>query len=41
MEFLRQIYAGKGSATDLKRCLDVDWRSLEKEWHAHARNMRF
>lgn len=41
LAFLREVYAGKGSATDLKRCLHVDWRPLEKEWHAHARDMQF
>jgi hypothetical protein len=39
-EYLREVYAGKGSSTDLKRCLRRDWRTLEKAWHDHARNTR-
>lgn len=40
-EFLRTVYRGKGSSTDLKRCLGVAWRPLEKAWHAYARGMPF
>jgi hypothetical protein len=38
LDYLRGVYAGKGSATDLKRALDVDWRPLEEEWNAYARS---
>ncbi|HEX6884073.1 MAG TPA: DUF1570 domain-containing protein [Planctomycetota bacterium] len=37
LAFLRQVYAGKGSSTDLKRALDTDWRTLEKAWLAYVR----
>jgi hypothetical protein len=36
LEFLRAVYAGKGSATDLKKALDVEWRTLEKDWLAYV-----
>src|SRR6185503_12555846 len=31
-DFLRDVYAGKGSSTDLRNALDVDWRQLQKDW---------
>jgi len=37
LDFLRQVYAGKGSSTDLKRALDTDWRTLERAWTAHVK----
>jgi hypothetical protein len=37
LDFLRAVYAGKGSPTDLKRCLRLEWRELERAWHAYAR----
>lgn len=40
LEYLRTVYRGKGSSTDLKRCLDVDWRVLEKAWTAYVRAMK-
>jgi hypothetical protein len=39
-DYLRDVYRGKGSSTDLKRALDVEWRQLEKDWHAYARGMK-
>jgi len=39
-EYLREVYRGKGSSTDLKSALGVDWRQLEKEWIAHVRGMK-
>jgi hypothetical protein len=40
LEFLRAVYRGKGSATDLKRALKTDWRELEESWHAYVRGMK-
>jgi hypothetical protein len=40
LEFLRAVYRNKGSSTDLKNALGVEWRPLEKEWHAYARGMK-
>jgi hypothetical protein len=34
--FLRAVYAGKGSSTDLRKALGVDWRELERGWSRHA-----
>ena len=39
-DYLREVYRGKGSSTDLKSALDVEWRQLEKDWHAYARNLK-
>lgn len=36
--FLRSVYRGQGSATDLRDCLDVRWRDLEQEWLAYVRS---
>jgi hypothetical protein len=38
--YLREVYRGKGSVTDLKRALDTNWRELEDEWSAYARSLR-
>ena len=37
LEFLRSLYQGKGSATDLKRCLKADWRKLGASWQAYVK----
>lgn len=37
LEFLRAVQRGKGSSTDLKRCLGTDWRTLEAGWTAYVR----
>jgi hypothetical protein len=38
LDYLRLVYAGRGSSTDLKKCLDVDWKKLARAWseYAHA-----
>lgn len=36
-EYLRLVYRGRGSSTDLKNCLDIEWRELEKDWQAYVR----
>ena len=38
-EYLREVYRGKGSATDLKRALGRDWREVEREWEDHVRSV--
>jgi hypothetical protein len=38
--YLRMVYQGKGSSTDLRNALDVDWRPLEKDWDAYVRLAR-
>jgi hypothetical protein len=35
-DFLRKVYEGKGSSTDLKKALGVEWRELEREWQAYV-----
>lgn len=37
LEFLRSLYQGKGSVTDLKRCLKSDWRKLGASWQAYVK----
>lgn len=34
--YLRLVYAGRGSSSDLKKCLDVDWKKLERAWSEYA-----
>lgn len=40
-DFLRRVYRGQGSATDLENCLDVRWKELDDEWKAHVRGKAF
>jgi hypothetical protein len=35
-DYLRLVYAGRGSSSDLKKCLDADWKKLERAWSAYA-----
>ena len=37
LAFLRLVYAGRGSASDLKKCLDTDWKKLARAWSEYAR----
>lgn len=37
LDYLRLVVRGKGSSTDLKRCLGTDWRELESGWKAYVR----
>ncbi len=39
LEFLRTVYRGKGSATDLKSALKADWRELEQGWNVYVRGL--
>jgi len=34
--WLRLVYAGRGSTTELGKCLDVEWKPLERAWLAHV-----
>jgi len=36
LDWLRLVYAGRGSTTDLGKCLDADWKPLEQAWRAHV-----
>lgn len=36
LAWLRLVYAGRGSTTELEKCLDVEWKPLERAWLAHV-----
>ena len=35
-DWLRLVYQGRGSTTELGKCLDTDWKPLERAWEAHV-----
>jgi len=36
LAWLRLVYAGRGSTTELGKCLDSEWKPLERAWLAHV-----
>ncbi len=36
LDWLRLVYAGRGSTTELGKCLDTDWKPLERAWQAYV-----